>query len=86
MLVCGWVFDLQITHQYLTSCVNETTKTMIQEQKKSITEERINLLYERNNSLDDWTELTGNCVAAILYKVSIACFPSLPRSIEKLFT
>jgi len=36
--VCGWVFDLQITHQYLTSCVNETTKTMIQEQKKSITE------------------------------------------------
>jgi len=30
MLVCGLGFEIQITHQYLTSCVNETTKTMIQ--------------------------------------------------------
>jgi len=36
--VCGLGCDLQITHQYLTADVNETTKTMIQEQRKSISE------------------------------------------------
>ena len=86
MLLRGLGFDLQITSHYRIPCVNETTKTMIQEQKKSISKGQINILYERNNSLDDWIELTGNCVAATLYNVSIACLPSFPRSIEKLFT
>jgi hypothetical protein len=80
------VFDSQINYQFGFFCVNAMTKTMILQQRKSISKGQINILYERNNSLDDWIELTGNCVAAILYKVSIACFPSLPRSIEKLFT